>query len=146
MFHSGCLDRGNTISTVDTINTDDTNSIFNTTTTNYSVDKLNKLIELKFTIEKEISAAEILFKKISEINLLDITQDLDIVSKLTIYKYNINHISSSFLEIQKSMLITIENLLNKHCEHDWIYDIIDEPLERSRQICYCSKCFIYKKK
>ena len=48
-------------------------------------------------------------------------------------------------EINKKMLVLkdIENQLNQLCHHNWIEDIIDEPL-RSWNICYCSHCFSRK--
>ena len=37
-------------------------------------------------------------------------------------------------------------ILYEKCNHEWVKDIIEESLEREREICYCKHCFYYKKK
>ena len=107
---------------------------------------IEKLIQLKFSVEREYNSLNNLFTNIENINWVNMSTDLDIYAKLSLYRLSIETTGRQFLEIQQKLINDIDEILMKKCEHNWIEDIIDEPLERSRDICYCSKCYIYTKK
>lgn len=107
---------------------------------------IEKLIQLKFSIEREYNSLTDLFTNMESINWINMSSDLEIYAKLAFYRNTIETTGRQFLEGQKKLINDIDEILMKKCEHDWIEDVIDEPLERSRDICYCSKCYIYTKK
>lgn len=123
---------------------------------------LNEIITLKFNIEKEIEILsdnfiknKELFKNLDNIlgnnldnnlgnnlgNNLDNNLDNNIFFKQ--YSMNINMFGQEYLKQQNILLDNINKFLEKNCQHCWIYDTVDEPLQ-SRNICYCSKCYLYK--
>ena len=111
-----------------------------------NIQNIEKLIQLKFIVEREYNSLEDLFTSIAGTDLVHMTKDLDIYAKLLLYRNNMEIIGRQFLDLQKNLLNDIDELLMRKCEHNWIEDVIDEPLDRSRDICYCSKCYIYTKK
>ena len=105
-----------------------------------------KLIQLKFSIECEYNSLNNLFTNVESINWVNMSSDIEIYAKLSLYKNTIETTGHKFLEEQRKLLDDINEILMKKCEHNWIEDVIDKSLERSRDICYCSKCYIYTKK
>uniref|UniRef100_A0A6C0AYC0 Uncharacterized protein n=1 Tax=viral metagenome TaxID=1070528 RepID=A0A6C0AYC0_9ZZZZ len=106
---------------------------------------LNDLIQLKFNVEHEYSTLYNTFDQVKKMKLLSINKDVELYTILRVYSQNIEHMGNEFLEKQKNLLEQINEILMKKCNHNWIEDTIDEPF-RSRDICYCSNCYIYKKK
>tara|TARA_Y100000591_G_C21702376_1_gene628940 strand:+ start:65 stop:346 length:282 start_codon:yes stop_codon:yes gene_type:complete len=73
-----------------------------------------------------------------------ITMKFSLESRINSYSNtNINNITQEYINRQRKLVEQITNILMEHCQHNWIYDYIDEPLF-SKKICYCNKCFIYK--
>ena len=107
---------------------------------------IERLIQLKFSIEREYNSLKDLFTSMENINWVEMSNDLDIYSNLALYRNTIETTGRQFLEGQRKLINDIDEILMKKCEHNWIEDVIDEPLDRSRDICYCSKCYIYTKK
>ncbi len=105
---------------------------------------IEELINLKFMVERQINSLHGAFEKYERPYLLNSDKDLEIYKIFAIHSINIELFGSSFLEKQRELLVSIEKILLKECDHDWIHDVIDEPLERSRNICYCSKCYCRK--
>lgn len=101
---------------------------------------LDSIIQFKFDIEKEIEALSSNFTKL-ENNRQIITNENRIFLKQ--YNTNINILGKEYLKQQNKLLEEIDKFLDENCEHVWINDAIDEPLY-SRNICYCSKCYLYK--
>ena len=101
---------------------------------------IEELINLKFVVERQINSLRGSFEKSKTHNLLNGTGDLNIYKIFATYSINIELFGSSFLEKQTELLANIEGILLKECDHNWIHDVIDEPPERSRNICYCGKC------
>jgi hypothetical protein len=58
--------------------------------------------------------------------------------------YNINSLTDLIADL-KQFKYNVEKNLENICNHDWITDYIDITPDRSRKICYCSKCEISKK-
>ena len=108
-------------------------------------DEIDKIIELKFTIESNIRSITILFDNIIRNNSINMTNNLDIIPNIIEYNDKIKHIKTLSLELQETMLLSVENILFKSCQHIWIDDTIEDVFEREKHICYCNKCFIYKK-
>ena len=108
-------------------------------------DSLNDLVQLKFNIEREYNTLYNTFDQVKKMKLLAGCKDIEVYRILTVYSQNIELMGNEFLEKQKELLDQIDEKLMKNCNHSWIEDTIDEPF-RSRDICYCSNCFIYKKK
>jgi len=104
---------------------------------------IEELINLKFNVEKQINNIHTSFEK-SKNNLVSNSKDINIYKVFATYSINIEFFGSTFLEKQKALLNDIDEILIKECDHNWIHDVIDEPLDRSRNICYCSKCYCRK--
>lgn len=104
---------------------------------------IEELINLKFNVEKQINNIHTSFEK-SKNNLVSNSKDINIYKVFATYSINIEFFGSTFLEKQKVLLNDIDEILIKECDHNWIHDVIDEPLDRSRNICYCSKCYCRK--
>tara|TARA_A100001015_G_scaffold212085_1_gene237817 strand:- start:1823 stop:2074 length:252 start_codon:yes stop_codon:yes gene_type:complete len=82
-----------------------------------NIENINKLIDQKFLLETQ-------------------KNEIKIHKKNNIYREDyINNITN--------LINIINEILIDNCEHIWITDYIDGPFS-SREICYCSKCFIYK--
>ena len=113
---------------------------------NKNTQNVEKLIQLKFVVEREYNSLTDIFTNMENINWIHMSNDLDIYATLALYKNNMEITGRLFLELQKKLINDIDETLMKKCEHNWIEDVIDEPLDRSRDICYCSKCYIYTKK
>ena len=108
---------------------------------------VEKLVNFKFCIEREYNSLNDLLKNLESTNWIDmVNHDIEIYAKFAQYRNNVPKIGNLFLEMQRKLIEEIDELLMKKCNHNWIEDSIDEPLDRSRDICYCSKCFIYTKK
>lgn len=105
---------------------------------------IENILYLKFSIEKEI---ESISSNIDRLNCCNYqSQPLDNLD-LKIYTQlntNIRMFGKEYLREQKTLLAEINKILENNCEHNWINDTVDEPLS-SKEICYCSKCFLYKK-
>jgi hypothetical protein len=100
---------------------------------------LEQLIQLKFSLEKEVNILQenhekLEFRKQVGNNKMIITQ----------YDTNIKMFGKNYLREQKQLLYEVNKILEEQCDHNWIEDVIDEPLS-SRYICYCSNCYLYKK-
>ena len=106
---------------------------------------LNDLIDIKFIIEQNIRSNTSNILTLVDFNLDEslLLYNLDIYSVFVKYKENISTTGSIFLEKQKELQKTVDKILLDQCLHNWISDIVDEPFG-SRNICYCSNCFIYK--
>ena len=108
-----------------------------------SEQNVETLINLKFNVERQFSALHETFEKAKEIRLVNTNADLDIYGLVTMYTNNIEIYGNTFLEKQTELLKHIDTLLLKKCPHNWIDDVIDGPFS-SRDICYCSKCYVRK--
>ena len=107
---------------------------------------LESLINFKFSVEREYEALTEVLKKLEGMNWKNmVTSDLEMYSKLSLYRTSMEPLGSQFLEKQKTLIGDINEILMKKCRHNWINDVIDEPFS-SRNICYCSKCYMYTKK
>ena len=112
----------------------------------FSYELVEELVKLKFCINQKMESCVELIKSIDEINLGLFSKDLDIVSIIDKYKQESNLAGRVLSEQQNSIYLQIDKILYEKCEHEWIHDYIEEPLERERHICYCKHCFYYKKK
>ena len=104
---------------------------------------LEQLIQLKFSLEKEINILEENHEKLEFRKQMCNNNDTD---KMIISQYdtNIKMFGKEYLREQKQLLVEVNKILEEKCQHNWIEDAIDEPLS-TRYICYCSKCYLYKK-
>ena len=104
---------------------------------------LDLLINLKFKLNSSIND---IYENIDNINLNYLNND--ILLKKIILNSRENKLKDNNLFISNYCEIhnNIDKILYDNCLHEWINDEIDEPLDRSRNICYCKHCFIYKKK
>ena len=102
---------------------------------------LEELINLKFAVERQFSILFETFKTSKDHHLVNTSADLDIYAAFALYNNNIEMSGQIFLEKQTELIRNIDEILLKKCDHNWIHDVIDEPLERSRDICYCGKCY-----
>ena len=102
---------------------------------------LEQLIQLKFSLEKEINVLQ------ENHDNLKFRKEITNNDKIIFTQYNINILlfGKDYLVKQKELLNQVNKILFENCDHNWIEDYIDEPL-RSRYICYCSKCYLYKSK
>lgn len=100
---------------------------------------LDNIIQLKFDIEKEIETLTNNFEK------LQTHTQITTNHKIFLKQYNANKkmFGEEYIKQQNILLKEINKFLEENCDHSWIYDTIDEPLY-SRNICYCSKCYLYK--
>ena len=112
----------------------------------FSYELIEELVKLKFCINQKMGSCDELIQSIDEINLGVFTKDLDIVSIVDKYKQESIAAGRVLSEQQNSIYSKIDEILFEKCEHEWVDDYIEEPLERERQICYCKHCFYYKKK
>ena len=106
-------------------------------------DTLELLIDLKFSVEKELNTLSATFENQKSRQRRDISNNQDISIILQMYNDNIAKAGTVFLIHQNSLLEQINALLLKKCNHTWIDDVIDGPFS-SRNYCYCSKCFLRK--
>ncbi|ALH23307.1 hypothetical protein ceV_401 [Chrysochromulina ericina virus CeV-01B] len=102
---------------------------------------LEQLIQLKFSLEKEINVLEENYEKLEFRKQISNNTDQMIITQ---YNTNIKMFGKDYLREQKQLLSEINKTLFETCDHNWIEDSIDEPLS-TRYICYCSKCYLYKK-
>ena len=107
---------------------------------------IEELVNLKFTIDKNINECKLLLSNINSNKLITTIDNLDFYDKIILYIYNCKKGINDLLKIQNNMIEKIDNILLNQCSHCWIDDVIEEALEREHAICYCNKCFIYKKK
>ena len=110
-------------------------------TPSWRMHNIEELINLKFDVEREINILHETFEKSKKSYLLNSANDLDIYKVFAKHRLNIEFVGTTFLEKQTELLKNIDEILLKLCDHNWIHDVIDEPLERSRNICYCGKCY-----
>ena len=104
---------------------------------------MENIIQLKFSLEREIDVLTRNFD-LYEYNSYT-TKTPDEIKLLTQYNTNKTMFGKNYLTEQKALLEEINKILLEKCDHNWIEDSVDEPL-RSRYICYCGKCYIYKTK
>lgn len=102
---------------------------------------LEQLIQFKFSLEKEINVLQENYEKLEFRKQLSNNTDKMIITQ---YDTNIKMFGKDYLREQKQLLSEINKILYETCDHYWIEDAIDEPLS-TRYICYCSKCYLYKK-
>lgn len=107
---------------------------------------LEDLVILKFTIEKQINTNKELLSNVSNNLNIRFISDKELINKIILYQFLTIKTLNQLLMMQTDLLMNIENILYRECQHEWVTDIVEEPLERERTICYCSKCLIYKKK
>lgn len=112
----------------------------------FSYELIEELVKLKFCINKKMESCDELIQSIDEINLGVFTKDLDILSIVDKYKQESIAAGRVLSEQQNSIYSKIDEILFEKCEHEWVDDYIEEPLERERHVCYCKHCFYYKKK
>lgn len=108
-------------------------------------ESVKELIELKFCAEQEYSTLIETFNKVIKTKPHNVIDDLDIYSLRASYINNIETYGNNFLENQKTLITQIDSLLMQKCHHNWINDVIEES-GGDRNICYCSKCYVYAKK
>ena len=102
---------------------------------------LEQLIQLKFSLEKEINILQENHEKLEFRKQISNNNDKMIITQ---YDSNIKMFGKDYLREQKQLLIELNKILEERCQHNWIEDVIDEPLS-SRYICYCGNCYLYKK-
>lgn len=112
----------------------------------FNFELIEELVKLKFCINKKMESCQELIQYIDEINLALFSKDLHILSIVDKYKEESIAAGRVLSEQQNSIYIKIDEILYEKCEHEWVDDYIEEPLERERDICYCKHCFYYKKK
>ena len=103
---------------------------------------LEQLIQLKFSLEKEINILQENHEKLEFRKQINNNNNDKVI--ITQYDSNIKMFGKDYVREQKQLLIELNKILEEKCEHNWIEDAIDEPLS-SRYICYCSNCYLYKK-
>ena len=101
---------------------------------------LEQVIDQKFLLEKKINVLEEIHKK-RQLGMQLSNNDKIIITQ---YDSNIKIFEKKYLQEQKQLLINLNKILEEKCDHNWIEDIMDEPFS-TRYICYCSKCYLYKK-
>ena len=104
---------------------------------------MENIIQLKFSLEREIDVLTRNFD-LYEYNSYT-TKTPDETKIFTQYNSNKTMFGKNYLTEQKALLEEVNKILLEKCDHNWIEDSVDEPL-RSRYICYCGKCYIYKTK
>ena len=107
---------------------------------------INELVKLKFIINKKVETSQEMIELLEEINLDLLSNNLNILSLINNFKKECISNNSLLSKQQNSLYIKIDEILYKKCKHEWISDIIEESLEKEREICYCKHCFYYKKK
>ena len=107
------------------------------------VQNMQTLVNLKFIVEKEINSLSESFKNNKSRHLRNVSDDLDIHAVFCLYQKNIEISGEIYLEKQTELIRQIDDILLRKCEHSWVDDVIDGVFN-SRDICYCSKCFIRK--
>ena len=111
--------------------------------TDIDYETLDLLITLKFKLNSSIND---IYEITDNINLNYLSNNI-LLKKIILnsrenkLKDN-NLFSNNFQEIHNN----IDEILYHNCLHEWIEDVVDEPIDRSKNICYCKYCFIYKKK
>ena len=104
---------------------------------------MKNLVDLKFALEKEINILSENFENSKTRQLKSVNDDIDIYAALCLYQNNIYMHGTIYLKKQQESLKQINDILLQKCEHNWIYDVVD-GIFNSRDICYCSNCFIRK--
>ena len=107
---------------------------------------LEDLVIVKFTIEKQINTTKELLSNISNNLNIQFISDRELINKIILYQFLTRRTLNQLLKMQNNLLNSIQEILYNQCQHQWVNDIVEEPLEKERTICYCSKCLIYKKK
>ena len=102
------------------------------------------LIDLKFIVEKQINMDFNYINKITEINTVNISDNIDIYNIFTIYNNNIKLGKKEFAISQPELLKLIDTTLLLLCDHCWVDDVVDTAFS-SYDICYCSNCHIRKR-
>ena len=105
---------------------------------------LDRLIDLKFSLEREISLYYELTNKFNKNQLTydnDGLQDYNLL--LTKYRNNLFSLGEYYIDSQKNILEEINNCLFKICKHEWIEDTIEDGF-KDKNICYCRNCFLKK--
>jgi len=102
---------------------------------------LEQLIQLKFSLEREINILQENHEKLEFRKQMYNNNDKIIITQ---YNTNIKMFGKDYLREQKQLLNEINKILEQQCDHNWIEDEIDEAFS-TRYICYCSKCYLYKK-
>ena len=98
---------------------------------------LEQLIQLKFSLEKEVNILQENHEKLEFRKQLGNNNNKMIITQ---YDTNIKMFGKNYLREQKQLLYEVNKILEEQCDHNWIEDVIDEPLS-SRYICYCSNCY-----
>lgn len=114
--------------------------------TKYNYQIIDELVSLKFMVNKKMQLCEELINSIKLIKGPLLSNDLDLISFIVKYKEKSMLTGSILSEEQNSLYMKIDEILYEKCNHEWVKDIIEESLEREREICYCKHCFYYKKK
>jgi len=123
-----------------TSNTSNTSNTSDSPSNNDSSENLEALIDLKFSLERQVSVMTETFKKAKDYRFLNLSSDRDIQSLFTVHNNNIKMSGQAFLDKQTTLVKEIDTILLNKCDHEWIHDVVDEPLT-SRNICYCKKCY-----
>tara|TARA_Y100001980_G_C14200308_1_gene64096 strand:- start:84 stop:428 length:345 start_codon:yes stop_codon:yes gene_type:complete len=111
--------------------------------TNIDYETLDLLINLKFKLNSSIND---IYEIIDNINLDYLNNDTLLKKIILNSRENKLQDSNLFLNNYKELYNNIDQILFKNCLHEWIEDVVDEPIDISKNICYCKHCFIYKKK
>lgn len=111
------------------------------------MEKLNidKLIEIKFDLEKEIEILTNNFNKRKSFSELNKNQNITQKVIIAQYTQNINMFGNEYLKQQKILLEEIKRILLEKCNHKWVNDTIEET-HKLTNICFCKKCFNFKLK
>tara|TARA_B100001093_G_scaffold505030_1_gene561707 strand:- start:609 stop:950 length:342 start_codon:yes stop_codon:yes gene_type:complete len=109
------------------------------TNENNKKNNLDTLIDLKFSLEREINAIR---DNNNKFKLLYYSSSKDFNINKIISQHNSNNIlfGKDYFNNQIKLLEEVDKILKDNCQHEWIEDSIDEPLH-SWNICYCQKCF-----
>lgn len=102
---------------------------------------VESLIDLKFTLEKEISLYNETYNKINN-NCIYSGGSIE-YNLYNKYRTNMNMAGSEYINKQKELLKKVTDMLLQSCDHDWVDDVIEDGYSE-RKVCYCKHCFIYK--
>ena len=106
---------------------------------------LSNLIDIKFSLEREISLHTELKIKMSRTHLShDGAGRSEYISLLNQYRINLGSLGDSYIDKQQELLMKVHESLMELCKHNWIEDTIEDGFTE-RGVCYCNHCFCTKK-
>ena len=106
---------------------------------------MNNIFTLKEIIERENSILNDYENHVLNLTTNNINRnkvEIDFCNLIQRYINETNKINKNKLDYNKNMLKKIDNFIIKKCQHVWVNDLIDIDPDRSKNIKYCSKCYL----